>query len=757
VGQLLAQLKETVLAGHAHQDVPFEQVVEAVNPVRSLSHNPVFQAMLAFNPVTGMEQLNLTKLVAAPLAQSSALVHFDLSLNLSETDECLVGALEYASDLFDRATVKRFAGYLHELLSSMVASPDLPVLALPMLSEAENQLLLQGFNATTAAYPHESTAHQLFEKQVACRPDAKALLFGEESLSYAQLNRRANQLAHYLRAQGIGPDDRVALCVDRGMDMVVGLLGIWKAGGAYVPLDPHYPAERLAYMLDDSAPVLAITHAGFLRESAPEGLPVLDLSCAKQQALLSAQADGNPEVRGLQSSHLAYVIYTSGSTGKAKGVMVEHRSLVNFWQVLSDTIYAGIEAGATVALNASFSFDMSLKGLLQLLSGHALLIVPHEARVDATRFLDLLREHDVAAFDCTPSQLEVLERQGLLGMADYHPQRILIGGEAIPERLWRALASAPHTISYNMYGPTEATIDATLGRVEAGAKVNIGRPLGNARIYILDRSGAPVALGVAGEIHIAGVGLSRAYLQRAELTAERFLIDPFSTEAGARMYKTGDLGRWLPDGTIEYLGRNDFQVKLRGFRIELGEIEAQLGQCEGVRDATVVVWDDGMTEGKRLVAYVVVQPGTQLSPAALRATLAQKLPDYMVPVAYVELSVLPLNANGKLDRAALPAPGHAAMAMRDYAPPEGAVEESLAQIWQTVLGVERVGRHDHFFELGGNSLNVIQFAHALQEHGLHCTPRTLFEAPTLSALAIRILVDDRNVAYAESELEKVEI
>ncbi|MDN7780341.1 non-ribosomal peptide synthetase, partial [Burkholderia orbicola] len=448
----------------------------------------------------------------------------------------------------------------------------------------------------------------------------------------------------------------------------------------------------------------------------------------------------DPLTLGLSSHNLAYVIYTSGSTGTPKGVMVEHRSVVNFWLELSRTTHSALPQRARIALNAAFSFDMSIKGLSQLLSGHCLVLVPQLIRASGAEMVHFLAHHRIDAFDSTPSQLEMLLTDGLLEHPDYVPRSVLLGGEPVSPSLWNRLRGCNSVRFYNMYGPTECTVDATIGLLqELGERPSIGRPIANTQVYLLDRQGQPVPIGVTGEIHIGGIGLARGYLGQPDLTAQRFIADPFGGTPHARLYKTGDLGRWLPDGTIEYLGRNDFQVKLRGFRIELGEIESQLRACPGVRDAVVIAREDQPGD-KRLVAYLLAINDAPLAAAALRDQLATRLPDYMVPSAFVTLDAFPLTPNGKLDRHALPAPDANAIATREYAAPQGEIETTIAQIWQSLLGIERVGRHDDFFGLGGHSLLAVQMVSRLRQAlGVEIALRELFVQTTLNKFSSAVL------------------
>jgi syringomycin synthetase protein SyrE len=491
----------------------------------------------------------------------------------------------------------------------------------------------------------------------------------------------------------------------------------------------------MAFMLADSQPQVLLTQSAL---SLPSGeLPVLLLDIVESlQAADDPAFDTNPQVAGLTADHLAYVIYTSGSTGQSKGVMVEHRSVFNFWHVLTRTTHQHCPTPATVALNAGFFFDMSIKGISQLFSGHRLVIIPQLIRASGSELLDFLEQHQVHAFDSTPSQLDTLLAAGLLERQSYQPVSVLLGGEAINAATWEKLRNCQSIRFYNMYGPTECTVDATIDLIrDLGERPSIGRPFANVQVHVLDARGEPAPLGVAGEIHIGGVGVARGYLNRPELSAERFMADPFSLEPNARLYKTGDLGRWLADGTLEYLGRNDFQVKIRGFRIELGEIENALVACPGIREAVVIAREDsqGDAENKRLVAYVCGEP---VPAEQLRSTLLSGLPEYMVPSAFVHLDALPLTANGKLDRRALPEPGQESLASKAYEAPLGDTEIAIAEIWKGLLHLDQVGRHDGFLELGGHSLLAVQLLSRLRRKlGARITLRELFDAPTVRGLA----------------------
>jgi len=604
------------------------------------------------------------------------------------------------------------------------------------MAPRERELVLRGFNDGGEAGGGNGLLHRLFEAQAAGRPGTLALACEGESLDYAGLNARANRIAHHLRGLGLRPDDRVALCLERSVDLGVALMATLKAGGACVPLDPVHPDDRLAHMLGDSAPVAVLTQARLLeRLAVPEGCAVLVLDGDSPPPWAGAPShDPDPEAVGLTPAHLAYVIYTSGSTGVPKGVMVEHRNVLNFLRGMERRIHGPAPDCSRVAWNSSFGFDMAVKAWGQLAFGRSVFLLPERTRLDAQALLDFLERHAIEAMECTPSHLRMLRAAGFPPRRGTSLRKLLLGGEALDADTWQGLAENGTELRFhNMYGPTECSVDATCGPV-AGAVPNIGRPMPGARVYLLDAHGEPAPIGVAGEIHIGGAGVARGYLGQPALTAGRFLPDPFAAEAGARMYRTGDLGRWRADGSIEYLGRNDHQVKIRGYRIELGEIEARLARLEGVREAIVVA--DGSQPGEpRLVAYLLAQQGAAPEPSTLRAQLGAQLPDYMLPAACVVLAAWPLNANGKLDRMALPPPGDSGLARRTYAAPRTDIEARLAALWGELLGVAQVGRHDNFFELGGHSALAIQLIHAMGEQQLQVDVQMVFNAATLAELA----------------------
>ena len=740
VAQLLERTKAQVLAAQRHQDLPFDQVVEAVKPPRSLAHTPVFQVMLDWHN-TPESDLRMEGVRVSPVDSPLSTAQFDLTLSLTQAQAGISGVLNYATALFDRDTVQRYLGYWMCVLQALVSEDNPSITRVSLLPQAERQRVLYEWNETAEAYPRELCVHQLFEAQVARTPDATAVVYEEQRLSYRELNARANQLAHYLRELGVMPDARVALCASRGVPMVVALLGILKAGGVYVPLDPDYPGERIAYMLSDSAPVAVLSvGAGraIVAQYLHSGLPVLDLEADAACWSHLPESNPNPQAVGLTAEHLAYIIYTSGSTGLPKGVMIEHRGLVNY--TLEAIRWFELSCSDTVLQQNSLNFDLSIEESLPALLAGATLVPSNEpfGVLDSSK-----RQGD---FSVQPSvvHLTAAHWHNLVGQwsqSDTPVQAWLgsvrlinVTGDALSMhklQQWESLK--PDEVRLiNTYGPTESTVSCSAAHVHYNpqtSRVSIGKPFANTPMYILDQRMQPVPVGVSGELYIGGVQVARGYLNQPELTAQRFIEDPFV--AGGRLYKTGDLGRWLPDGSIEYLGRNDFQVKIRGFRIELGEIEAQLARLEGVREVVVLARKEALEE-KHLVAYYT---GESLTAQQLREHAVGSLPQYMVPAAFVYLERMPLTPNGKLDRKALPAPQGDAFASRQYEAPQGELEQTLARLWCEVLRLERVGRHDNFFELGGHSLLIVSLIERMRQEGLHAEVTLLFTAPTLAEAA----------------------
>ncbi|WP_409488686.1 non-ribosomal peptide synthase/polyketide synthase [Pseudomonas promysalinigenes] len=736
---LLKQVRQASLEAQAHQDLPFEQLVEALQPERSLSHSPLFQVMFNYQVSDGAidEGLKLPGLEVAQMQWAMPTAQFDLSLDCTEHPQGLSASLIYSTDLFDAPRIQRMGVHWQNLLRAIIASPTQRMGDLPMLQDDERALAITGWNATARTYPGTPYVHQLFEQQVARQPQAPALSFADRTLSYAELNTQANRLAQHLRGMGVGPDVLVGIAAERSIEMVVGLLAVLKAGGAYVPLDPEYPQDRLAYMFEDSGIALLLTQS-HLREGLPipEGLSVLDLDRAEAWQGLDA---GNLNV-ALHPENLAYVIYTSGSTGKPKGAGNRHVALHNRLAWMQEAYQ--LSAADSVLQKTPFSFDVSVWEFFWPLSEGARLVMalPGDHR-DPARLAELITRERISTLHFVPSMLQAFVGDENAARCT-SLQRIICSGEALPVELQRqTLALLPHSGLYNLYGPTEAAIDVTHWTcVEEGKDaVPIGQPIANLQTYVLDAELNPVSPGVTGELYLGGVGLARGYHRRPSLTAERFVTSPFG--AGQRLYRTGDLARQRENGVIEYAGRIDHQVKIRGLRIELGEIEARLQEQAGVREAVVVAADG--PSGKQLVAYVVPEP-TSLARAeaeiqggylqGVKAQLLEALPDYMVPAQWMLLEQMPLSPNGKLDRKALPKPDPE-QTRTEYQAPGNDLEQRLAFIWQDVLRVQQVGIDDNFFELGGDSIISIQIVSRARQAGIRLAPRDLFQHQSIRRLA----------------------
>ncbi|HEX9938624.1 MAG TPA: amino acid adenylation domain-containing protein, partial [Longimicrobium sp.] len=718
--EVLGQVREVTLGAYEHQELPFEKLVAELQPERSLTHSPLFQVLFrlenAEGPGDALAGLKMSRAVPA-----MEIAKLDLSLILAATPQGLRGGLNYSTDLFERGTIERMLGHLERVLEQVATDADVRLSRLELLGEAERALVLEAWNRTDAEYAAASCIHELFEQQVERAPDALALACGSVRLSYTELNARANRLAHHLRSRGVRPDARVAISLERGPGMVVALLAVLKAGGAYVPLDPEYPSERLAYMLKDSAPALLLTTGALVPRFADAGVPILDLT---DEAPWAGAPATDPERGGLRPEHAAYLIYTSGSTGRPKGAMIQHRNVCGM--VAGQVRSLPLEAESRILQFASFSFDGHVfEVFLALARGASLHLPEHPGPLAGDDLVRTVAEAGITHAIIPPAVLAALPDDERLPSI----HTLIVSGDAPPVDLMARWSAGRRLI--NGYGPTEATVCTTLHDYVPGgsAPPPIGRPVANVRVYLLDAAGEPVPRGVRGELYIGGAMVGRGYWRRAALTAERFVPDPFGAQPGARLYRTGDLARWNAEGALEFAGRVDAQVKVRGFRIELGEIEAALRRSEGVADCVVVAREDVPGE-KRLVAYVVggVEAGV------LREHLRRKLPEYMVPAAFVVLEALPLTPNGKLDRRALPAPEYADADR--YVAPRTPVEEVLAGIWEEVLGLERVGAGDDFFELGGHSILTMLVASLVRELlGVELPVRVFFEGPTVAKLA----------------------
>jgi amino acid adenylation domain-containing protein/non-ribosomal peptide synthase protein (TIGR01720 family) len=726
--ELIGRVRETALGAYAHQDLPFERLVEELRPARDLSHTPLVQVMFALRN-TPMGELRMPGLTLSALETDSGTARFDLTMQVVDASDELACSFEYNTDLFERETIERLEGHLKQLLASVVADPSRPIGELEMLSAREREQLVVRWNETAVPYP-SGTVVDLIEEQASRRPDAVAVVLEGRRLTYGEVNARANRLARRLRELGVGPESLVGLCMERTPEMVVGVLGILKAGGAYLPLDPSYPRERLAFMLDDARVSVLVTQSQ-LAERLPLGgaqVVCLDPSPGGEGGQGLAGYGGEDLPRQSGPENLAYVIYTSGSTGRPKGVELAHSGLCNLATAQAGTF--GVEPGDRVMQVASLSFDASIWELTMALTrGAALHLVRQETLLSAEELASAIEGQGITTVTFPPSLLGTLPDDRLAGTM----RTVVVAGEPCSRELMARWV--PGRRFFNAYGPSEATVCATVHRCDEREPSSppIGRPIANTRLYVLDGGLRPLPVGVAGELYVGGAGLARGYRHRPALTAERFVPDPFGGEPGSRLYRTGDRVRYRADGAIEYLGRLDHQVKVRGFRVELGEIEAALGQHEAIREVVVVAREDQPGD-RRLVAYYVA--GSEVAGSELRAFLRQRLPEYMVPGVFVALPAMPLSPNGKVDRKALPAPDRDRAALEvAYAASRTASEEVLAGIWAQVLGVERVGIHDNFFELGGDSILSIQVIARARQQGLAVTPKQLFEHQTVATLA----------------------
>lgn len=737
--ELVQRVRQVTLEAYDHQELPFEKLVEELQPERDMSRNPLFQvAFVLQNVPNAPEELSL--LAVSPVEIDCETARFDIALALKETDQELSGYVEYNTDLFDDSTIERIMRHFHTLLESAMTDSEQRISALPLLSEAERQQLLVTWNDTALSYPQHVCLHQLFEAQAEKTPDALAVVCENEQITYRELNQRANGLARYLRMYGVGPGVLVGICLERSVEMLVCILGVLKAGGAYVPLDPAYPKERLALMLAEiHMPVLLTTRELQARLSEHQA-SVVCIDAAWLEALAVHPAAQENSASAVTAAHLAYIIFTSGSSGRPKGVMITHNNIVNStWARLN--YYH--EPVSNFLLLSSFSFDSSIAGIFwTLCQGGMLALPPPSFQYDIARLARLIVQQRISHLLCVPSLYTLL-------LAHAEPwqlsslRAVVVAGESCPRSLAEFHAQLlPDAAFFNEYGPTEATVWSSVYRYqECGqqAGVPIGRPIGNMQLYVLDAQLEPAPIGGMGELYLGGVGIGRGYLHRPDLTAECFIPHPFSAEPGARLYRTGDLARYLPDGAIEFLGRADAQVKIRGFRVELGEIEASLNLHESVQESVALAREN--THGdKRLVAYVVACPGRQVSAGELQAFLRDLLPEYMIPATMLFLDRLPLLPGGKVDRRALLAletPQNAET--RSIVSPRDAVEEMLVGIWSRVLESERVGIHDDFFALGGHSLLAVQvIARIRGAFGVELPLRALMQASTIARLAEHI-------------------
>ena len=752
VRELLGRVKATALEAYAHQEVPFDVLVERLRPRRELDHAPLFQAMFVLQNLP-FPNFSLPGLEFSPIDEPVDIgtSRFDLSIDAFETPQGLKVYLEYDSDLFDREAMSRMLDHYRVLLEGFVAQPEARIGDLPMLSAAESRQLIEQWNPPASDYSRDACIHTLFEAQARGAAEREALVFEGRSISYAELNERANRLACHLRDLGLQPGGLAGVWLDRGEDMVVALLAVLKAGGGYVPLDPAFPRERIEYMLQDSGLGILITQSDLASTLAePEAVRLVQLDTESSEIAARPAVDLPATAT---ATDIAYVIYTSGSTGKPKGVQIEHRAFINFVESMHRE--PGIGADDRFLAVTTISFDIAgLELFGPLTAGGCVVLADRGTALDARRLAELIETSAATIMQATPATWRLLLEGGR-----WKPDglKILCGGEVLPRELADRLLKMGGEL-WNLYGPTETTVWSTVARVQPGPEHPwIGRPIANTRVYVLDAARQPVPVGVPGELYIGGEGLARGYLGRPELTAERFLPDPFSSQTDARMYRTGDLARWRADGSLHCLGRADNQVKIRGYRVEPGEIEAVLARHENVDQNVVVARRDASGE-HRLIAYLVLAGKAQTQPAELRRFLAESLPEYMIPSVFVVLEELPRTPNAKIDRNALPDPDYRDVSSgAGYVAPAGATESALASIWQGVLNLERVGRNDNFFDLGGHSLLVVQVQNRIQT-GLGRTVSLvdLFRHPTIAALAAFLDSGSKTSSRVERARERAE-
>jgi len=721
--ELLAKIKQITLGAYAHQDMPFSRLVEALQPERDMSHTPLFQVMFV------LQNMPLGKLEGAGakvevMETETLAAQFDLILEISETPSGLKGMFTYNTDLFDSDRIRRMVGHFETLLKNIAANPESLISELDILTDTERHQLLVEFNDTGADYPRDKTIVDLFEEQVEKTPGNVAVIFDDVELTYRELNERANRVAHFLRDEyHIQPDDRVGLLLERSEWMIVGIMGILKAGGAYVPVDPMYPSGRILHMVSDSGSKVVLSESG-IAKLAESNTKIADIRNIRHENI------SNPE-RSASPHDLAYVIYTSGSTGLPKGCQVEHRNLLHYlhW---ANRYYFADDEGGYFGLYSSLSFDLTVTSLfLSLIRGKILHVFPQDAEVPDILTESFREDSVIDSIKLTPSHLSLLKHLDVLST---NIQLAIVGGEALLTDQVRILQRLnPEMKIYNEYGPTETTVGCVVKEIEPREdQILIGKPIDNTRIYILDQYKTLVPVGIPGEIHIGGSGVSCGYLHQDKLNAEMFIEDPF--RQGKHLYKTGDTGRWFPDGNIEFLGRNDNQVKVRGYRIELGEIENRLLSHRAVKEVAVVA-NERKKNGMELAAYIASP--SELNVSELRDHLKVTLSEYMVPLYFVRLENLPLTPNGKVDKKALPDPKGTEMKLgTEHIAPRNETERKLADIWQEVLGIEKVGIRDNFFDLGGNSLKAVQLVSKITtEMELSIYVKQIFAKPTVEKMA----------------------
>jgi amino acid adenylation domain-containing protein len=731
--EVIAQVKQITLDAYAHQDTPFEQLVEELQPERNLSYSPIFQTMFIMlnTPKSAHELTTVDELQIQEERIPHDASQFDVTFFVGEGKDGLDGVCEYSTDLFELSTIERMIGHYQSLLTGIVANPDTQIAALPLLTPTEKVNLLENWNQTERDYPEDQFVCQLFEAQVERTPDHIAASFADQQLSYRELNARANQLAHKLRSLGVGAEVFVGVCLERSLDMLIALLGTLKAGGVYVPIDPAYPKDRVDYMLENSEAKVVLTQDSLVAQFSTAQLDVVALD-RDWSTDIAQQPTTNPQQTIVHRDQLAYVIYTSGSTGKPKGVLIPHGGLSNF--LLSMQEYFQLDRQDKLVAVTTISFDIAaLELYLPLITGAEVVIASREVAIDGNQLSQLIEKVGATIMQATPATWYMLLS---LGWQPKIPLKILCGGEPLPPKLAEELQPICREL-WNMYGPTETTIWSSNCQVKGGQKIiTVGKPIANTQFHILDSNMQLVPVGVAGELYIGGAGLARGYHKRPDLTAEKFVENPLNPAQSPRLYRTGDLARWLPNGEVECLGRADFQVKIRGFRIELGEIESALVKHPQIEKAIVVAREsEGF--GLKLVAYAIATEASTIGMAEMSKFLKETLPDYMVPSAFVRLEEFPLTPNGKVDRKALPSPNFTREVLENaFTPPRNEVEKVIANIWSQALKIEQVGIHDNFFDLGGNSLLAVRVFSEIEKVLNKKIPLNLiFQHPTIAALS----------------------
>ncbi len=727
--ELLQKVKTTTMEAYSNQDVPFEKIVEGLHVKRDMSRNPLFQVLFGLQN-THVSLEGFSEISASIIDTDNGFARFDLALDIREVGEGLAADFEYNTDLFYADTIKRMAGHYRQLLESIAQNPEKEVGRLEILTIDEVNTIVKKWNSTEVSYGDIPSWTRLFEEQVKRNPKALAVIDKEQSLTYGELNSCANKLAHYLASKGVGPETVVGVYLDRTAKMLITLLGIHKAGGAYLPLDPIFPKERLKYMQEDAKIEFVLSESG-LEGTLPQNASQV-ICLDREWETISHFSEENPETKN-NGENLAYLIYTSGSTGNPKGVQIEQHALVNF--LLSMAEKTGLKESDTLLAVTTLSFDIAgLELFMPLTSGAGIVLAGRDEVIDGRKLMVLLHKHSISIMQATPATWRLMIEDGWKGTKGL---KVLCGGEALPGELAKQLLKRCDML-LNVYGPTETTIWSTIAKLEHETDIiTVGKPIANTQIYVLDESMNPVPIGIPGELYIGGDGLARGYLNQPRLTEEKFVENPFSEETGARLYKTGDTVKFRSDGNLEFLGRNDHQVKIRGFRIELGEIENKLNLTEGVRQSIVIAKETAPGE-KTLVAYII--PKDEKSVIAsedLRSSIREKLPDYMVPAAFVMMDSFPMTPNGKIDRKSLPMPESILPQLKtDYIAPESEIEKGIVSVWQEVLKIDRIGINDNFFDLGGNSLLLAQVRNKISRLiGKDITIMDLFRYPTINRLS----------------------